>query len=270
MRICAVGTFWALLSVYSSFTFAAGKQGLADVAPRSATARVPEAVTAYRESLAAARNASPPILKLSGALDNEAQEAQALALADNRFTAHAKDAQGRALRVEVLGVYPLRESDAAAAPEFAPCVQQAKCFRVDAYNFGTGDGYVATVNFTQRRVLAVNRMVGIAPEISARLERTAIELARTSPLVEKTLGRVPTVQDFVMANTRTSLAKSRCERSGHLCVAPTIVEGNSALFVIVDLTDFRVAGVRWSKLGRSTARAKRSDRAAILRAGDEG
>jgi hypothetical protein len=213
---------------------------------------MPETVTIYKESLAAARLANPPVLKLSAPLTNDAQEAQALALRDPRFTAHARDAQGRAYRVEVLGVYPLRESDAVASAQFAVCMQNARCHRVDAYNFGTGDGYSAVVNVSARSVLGVNRMVGIAPEISARLERAAIELARTSPLVEKALGRVPAAQDFVMGATRTSLARSHCERSAHLCVAPTIVAGNSALFVIVDLTDFRVAGVRWNKLGRST------------------
>ncbi len=205
----------------------------------------------YRQSLATAQSTSPYVLRLFGQMGNEALEAQELALADARFSAHAR-VQGISLRAEIMGVYPLRDSDA-SQPDMAQCQKSTRCFRVEAYNFASNDGYVATVDQGAKKVLAVNKLLGIAPEISQRLERAAIELALNSPLVEKALKRKPQEADFVMATTRSSLAKSRCERSGHLCVAPTVVEGNSALFVIVDLTDFQVVGVRWNKLGRAGA-----------------
>jgi hypothetical protein len=245
--------FAVILSGYATAAFGAGKQGEAALparAERASAERLP-LIAAYRQSMKTAQGKAPFVLRLSGDLTNEALEAQELALADARFTGHAQS-QGRALRVEVLGVYPLRDSDV-SQPDMAQCQKSTRCFRVDAYNFATNDGYVATVDQGAKKVLAVNKLIGIAPEISARLERAAIELALSAPLVEKALKRKPVASDFVMATTRTSLAKSRCERSGHLCVAPTIVEGNSALFVIVDLTDFRVAGVRWNKLGRAAA-----------------
>jgi hypothetical protein len=240
-----------LIAVFSSYAFAAGRQGDAALPTRADAAAVEKLplIASYRQSLSGAQGKAPFVLRLFGEMGNDALEAQELALADARFTAHAQ-AQGKTLRAEVMGVYPLRESDV-SQPDMAQCQKAARCFRVDLYNFATNDGYVATVDQSGKRVLAVNKLTGIAPEISARLERAAITLAMHSPLVEKALKRKPVESDFVMATTRTSLAKSRCERSGHLCVAPTIVDGNSALFVIVDLTDFRVAGVRWNKLGRA-------------------
>jgi len=52
-----------------------------------------------------------------------------------------------------------------------------------------------------------------------------------------------------MANTKTALNESRCERSRHLCVAPTFMAGERALWAIVDLTEGTVVGIRWTDLG---------------------
>ena len=44
--------------------------------------------------------------------------------------------------------------------------------------------------------------------------------------------------------------KTKCERSKHLCVAPTfVVTGEKALWAIVDLTDLALVGVRWTQVG---------------------
>jgi hypothetical protein len=58
-----------------------------------------------------------------------------------------------------------------------------------------------------------------------------------------------------MANVKTALNGSQCERSHHLCVAPTFLrpaEGR-ALWAIVDLTDGKLVGVRWTDLGAGEA-----------------
>ena len=52
-----------------------------------------------------------------------------------------------------------------------------------------------------------------------------------------------------MAGTKTALNQSRCERSKHLCVAPTFIEGDGALWAIVDLTEGRLVGLRWTRVG---------------------
>ncbi|VAW43550.1 hypothetical protein MNBD_CHLOROFLEXI01-4487, partial [hydrothermal vent metagenome] len=65
------------------------------------------------------------------------------------------------------------------------------------------------------------------------------------------LGLQPDADAATMPNAKTSLNGSRCERSRHLCVAPTFLVDGRALFAIVDLTDERVVGARWTTLGTS-------------------
>jgi hypothetical protein len=52
-----------------------------------------------------------------------------------------------------------------------------------------------------------------------------------------------------MPNVKTALNDTQCERSRHLCVAPTFIVGDRALWAIVDLTDERLVGTRWTNLG---------------------
>ena len=66
------------------------------------------------------------------------------------------------------------------------------------------------------------------------------------------LGAKPGEDVALMANTKTALNQSRCERSQHLCVAPTFVQGEFALWAIVDLTDVVLVGTRWTRVGDAT------------------
>lgn len=56
----------------------------------------------------------------------------------------------------------------------------------------------------------------------------------------------------MMANTKTALKSSQCERSLHYCLAPTFKVGDRALWAIVDLTDNVLVGTRWTNLGALT------------------
>ena len=53
------------------------------------------------------------------------------------------------------------------------------------------------------------------------------------------------------AEFKTALNDSMCERSHHLCVAPTYVFEQDALWAIVDLTEGKLIGTRWTELGAS-------------------
>ncbi|MCB0320430.1 MAG: hypothetical protein KDD60_05840, partial [Bdellovibrionales bacterium] len=70
--------------------------------------------------------------------------------------------------------------------------------------------------------------------------------------------RLPRKEDALMAATKTSLHGTRCERSQHLCVAPTFVKEGRALWSIVDLTDLTLVGVRWTNVGESAPVTERS------------
>ncbi len=211
----------------------------------------------YRRQVTASLDATPSVLRLSGKLDAKQIEAQTIALADAKFLEGVRDkASNVALRNEVMGVYALRDSDI-VTPELQVCkatnASAARCMKVEMFLFAANDTRVAVVDLVAKKVLSVRTLIGIQPEISPTLEKIALELAAGSPLVATALGRAPSLDEFIMATSKASLAQTRCERSQHMCVAPTIVEGKTALFVVVDLTALKVVGVRWSKLGRAAS-----------------
>lgn len=240
----------ALLAVLLGFSFeawSAGRQGAS--VPLSTAVIEPASVVAYRQDIQRSLTRDPPVLALDVA-DLGAKTAQRLALRDPRFLDGSRDiASKRPLRNEIAGVYPLRDSDLVLA-ELQTCKASRSCYRVEMYLFAHNETRVAFVDTTQGRVLAVNRLATTQPEISARHRDLALDLASTSEVVRAQLGRTPRREEFLMGTTKTSLARTSCERTLHLCVAPTIVEGNSALFVVVDLTALRVVGTRWNKVGR--------------------
>lgn len=242
-------------SVGSGFVLAEGRAGSA-IARRQAgiAANESAALTSYRQSIARALGDSPAVLRLAGNLDARQREAQSIALADPKFIDGVRDkASNAALRNEIMGVYALRDSDI-VTPELQICKTAAnRCVRVEMFLFAANDTRVAVIDLATKKVLSVRTLMGIQPEISPALERIALELAAASPLVAAALGRAPSLDEFIMATSKASLAQTRCERSQHLCVAPTIVEGKTALFVVVDLTALKVVGARWSKLGRAAS-----------------
>lgn len=253
-------------SIGSSFAFAEGRAGSALAPPRPLSAQVraalPQAsdtpaLANYRRELSNSLTVTPAVLRLEARqgvrLSADEMTAQSIALADRRALEGTRDANTQSpLRTEVMGVYALRDSDI-VTPETHGCKASARCFRVELYLYAANDTRVIVVDVSSRRVLSVRTLSGVQPEISSRLERIALELAANSPLVATALGRAPTLDEFIMANSKASLAGTRCERSQHLCVAPTLVEGKTALFVVVDLTALRVVGARWSKLGRAAS-----------------
>ncbi|MEP6903660.1 MAG: hypothetical protein ABJA66_18200, partial [Actinomycetota bacterium] len=192
---------------------------------------------------------TPPILLLEG-LDETQNLAQNLAVKDERFQRETRDAKSNEpLLNEIFGVYPLRESDFIG--QTAGC-RQSKCFRVEMYNFATNLTTTAVVDTNAQKVLVVTRIPQSQPDIPPALTELAKHLATTAKEVKAALGG--TAENPLMANTKTSLNRTKCERSGHLCVAPTFISGEKALWAIVDLTDLALVGVRWTQVG-STGKA---------------
>ncbi len=252
-RICVSLVFAVAGALLGSAPVAAeGRAGTALSSRASAATEARAAIATYRAQIANALRLPLPVMRSSASLDARQQDAQSLALADARFVEGVRDKSANAsLRNEIMGVYVLRDSDM-VTPDLQVCKSAAnRCYRVEMFLFALNDTRIAVVDVAAKRVLSVRTLVGIQPEISPTLERIALELAASSPLVVTALGRAPSLDEFIMATSKASLAKTRCERSQHLCVAPTIVEGNTALFVVVDLTALRVVGARWSKTGRS-------------------
>ncbi|MBL7727615.1 MAG: hypothetical protein JNM68_08020, partial [Dinghuibacter sp.] len=123
------------------------------------------------------------------------------------------------------------------------------CFRVEMYNYALNLSSVAVTDVAKQTVVWVNHYPQSQPDLPPHLKKLAIDIAVASPEVAEALGYKPGSNEALMAATKTSLNRTRCERSRHLCVAPTFLKDGKALWTIVDLTDHRVAGIRWTGTG---------------------
>ena len=216
------------------------------------TAQLQQAVPALAERakrIETSLKANPPVLLMSDPLDENQKQAQTLAVANPQMQKEMRDPASNApVRAEIMGVYPARESDYTDATQ--SCKQSQSCYRVEMYNYAFNYSMIAIVDVGTKNVLAVNRIADSQPDISLSLTKLATEIAVNSPEVSQALGYKPDIATAVMPNGKTSLSQSRCERSRHLCVAPTFIKGETALWAIVDLTDGNLVGVRWTDLGR--------------------
>ena len=206
-------------------------------------------------SLAACAPAAIPIdnslvKPYSGDLDRHQQTAEALALNYEDLKAAVVDpVSGETLRSEVFGVYPARPSD--LSQDKTAC-QGKDCYRVDVYNYATNTTISIIVNVKERKVVQFVALESVQPDIPPYLAEKAIEIASNSPKVVEALGFDPSEVDPLYYNVKTSLKNTACEISGHLCVAPTYIVEDRGLWAIVDLTDERLVGVRWTDMGEST------------------
>lgn len=162
------------------------------------------------------------------------------------------------MRNEVMNVYQTRESD--LNPQTKNLCTNGNCFKVEIFNFTMNKSISLIVNIDTKLVIGASIMNQSQPEISPRLKKIALEMAALSPEVVEALGYKPDESSAVMTSTKTSLNKSRCERSQHLCVAPTFVKEDKALWAIVDLTDLRLIGIRWTNVGVPEPAAHVSER----------
>lgn len=216
----------------------------------------PESVS-YRAKISQILATPLPVLVLSNLAAPKAK-AQKILLADARLKQYLFHPNtNEPLRNEVMSVKPTLPGDRVGDARHC---QPDQCYRVDIYNFFHNATISAMVDIGQQKVLTIGALLETQPELSPRLEALAIAIAKNEADVRfevnrymKFLGKEQTTEQIVplMAGVKSALKNSLCERSKHLCVAPTYVLGTQALWVIVDLTDMRVAGIRWTYLGKS-------------------
>lgn len=187
-----------------------------------------------------------PVLLCKDSLSSNQQLAQIIALNAPSFIQYIKNEAGLPYRNEIFGVYPSRESDFTENNKPADIT---KIFRVEMYNYGLNLSSIALIDIQQGKAIGVNHIPQTQPDIPANLKDLAVQIAINSPEVKEALGFKPGNSMTLMASTKTSLNRTRCERSHHLCVAPTFVKNDKALWAIVDLTDFRLVGTRWTNIG---------------------
>ena len=169
-----------------------------------------------------------------------------LAVSDPRFLFFVADSAAHTTyRNEIFSVELLSPGEISKLP----LCKNARCYRVELFNFTRNLSTIAIIDLSTKTVLSVQHFPDSQPEIPEHLTKIATQIAAYSPAVLKALGKAPDQGDFIMASTKTALNGTRCERSLHLCVAPTFVDGQRALWTIVDLTEPRVVGTRWTEWG---------------------
>jgi hypothetical protein len=214
----------------------------------------------YEKKLANVLASDTPILPLENIDDPQAELAQSLLLADPRLKAAMFEREsGKPLRSEVMSIKPALPGDRVGVN--TSC-WEGGCYRVDLYNFFYNATATALVDTSKKQVVSISSIGESQPELSARLKELANAIANHEPAVQYEIERytkfmqkrgVEENVSALMSDTKTALNNTLCERSKHLCVAPTFVLGDRALWVIVDLTDLKVVGLRWTKVGQNEA-----------------
>ena len=199
------------------------------------------------EEFKAAMQQPMPVLLCRDTLSNNQKLAQLIALNDPGFTRFTREEGTKEpYRSEIFGVYPARESDMG---NVKGAYDLSDCYRVEMYNYPLNLTSIAIINLKQQKTLKSNYQSQTAPDLSKYLTSLATKIAVESPEVQQALGVKPEEKDALMAATKTSLNRTRCERSRHLCVAPTFVKEGKALWAIVDLTEHKLVGIRWTNVG---------------------
>ncbi len=220
----------------------------------SSALKIPE-VKDYFKRLETTLSQSNPILLLFDLKEAERVEAQEIAIQHPNFQKYLKENTTQInARNEIFGVYPARMSDFTA--QTAITFRKGGCYRVEMYNYALNLTTVGIVSLPEHKLVATYYTPYTQPDIPLYLKDIALKIAASSPQVQKALGYKPNAKDALMPDTKTALNRSRCERSKHLCVAPTFVKGGKALWAIVDLTDFRLVGIRWTNVGTNTIPVK--------------
>ena len=204
-------------------------------------------VNSHVDEIKTAMQNANPVLLCRDSLSAAQKAAEQTALKDATFMQNVRDAKTQLpYRNEIFNVVPARESDLAGTKGI---VNIADCYSVEMYNYPLNLTTIALVNGKEQKVIAVRTQEQAQPEIPSYLKKLAIKIAVNSPEVQQAYGIKPNEADALMANTKTALNRTRCERSRHLCVAPTFVKDGKALWAIVDLTDYKLVGVRWTNTG---------------------
>ncbi|MBN8589048.1 MAG: hypothetical protein J0L94_12090 [Rhodothermia bacterium] len=202
---------------------------------------------AQAKMVAALQNAVP-VIKLEN-LTAQQQFAQEVALQHPFFKQNLfeKDTN-KPLRNEIFGIYQARPTDYRSEQIAAACASGG-CYRVEMYNYPLNITTIGLVNTASNTMLDGYIMNQAQPNIPAFLKDVALEIAVNAPEVATALGFKPSTDQALMSDTKTALNQTRCERSKNLCVAPTFVKGDRALWAIVNLTEMKLVGVRWTNVG---------------------
>lgn len=200
-------------------------------------------LAARKARIAAVLKDSFPVLRLSFP-DTSAQAiCQELLIHEPRLRDFYFTKEGPTLN-EIFSISKMQPGDAYGNHQTC-----ATCYRAELYNYALNATMRAIIDPVSRQVVDVTYFQAMQPDIYPELAALAVEIAAQDTSVISHLGYTPDSKKAKMSSTKTALNRTKCQRSLHLCVAPTFVQGDKALWAIVDLTDLKVAGVKWTNVG---------------------
>ena len=211
--------------------------------------KIPE-LKYYHDRVMESLKNDPPVLLLDDKeiRDKKQKIAQDIAIKNKDFIRDVYDRETNApIRNEIMNVRLALPSD---IPPKTRCNKE-DCYRVSMYNYFWNSTVIALVDVKKGRVINIKRIIDGQAELNKRLTDIAINIAINSPEVIDALGINPEEKEATMSNVKTALNGTKCERSKHLCVAPTFLNhlNKKALWAIVDLTDWKLVGIAWTELG---------------------
>ncbi len=219
------------------------KQDYSDLAKK-----IPE-LAFYERELKKVLRSNQPILLLpqNELIDDKHRQAQDIAVMNAKFVQdiRIRDTQ-EPLRTEIMTIRKALPSDLANTKIK---ISSDEYYRVEMYNYYHNTTTIGIVDLQSKKLININTFSGAQADVNKRLTDIAVSIATNSQAVIQALGIKPGDKLATMSNVKTSLNGTKCERSKHLCVAPTFVVDNRALWCIVDLTDFSLVGTRWTELG---------------------
>ena len=149
---------------------------------------------------------------------------------------------------EIFSISKARPSD---LPNGSAMMNMENLYRVEMYNYALNATIIGFVDVAHKQVINIIFYKETQPDIPPHLVELAMEMARNDTAVINEYGEHKLDQKPIMAGTKTALNRTKCQRSKHICVAPTFVKGDKALWAIVDLTDLNIAGVKWTQVGET-------------------
>lgn len=149
---------------------------------------------------------------------------------------------------EIFSISKARPSD---IPNGSEMMNMENLYRVEMYNYALNASIMGFVDLVHKQVTNIIFYKETQPDVPPHLVELAMEMAINDTAVINEYGEHKLDQKPIMAGTKTALNRTKCQRSKHLCVAPTFVKGDKALWAIVDLTDLNIAGVKWTQVGET-------------------
>ena len=190
-----------------------------------------------------------PVIPLRQSNVSDAEKIQTILIKDPQLAdLYVHKFSGGKMLNEIFSISEARPSD---LPQGVNVKSKENYYRLEMYNYALNLSIIAIVSKREQKVIHLTTYKETQPDVPPHLVELANYIARHDTSVIHAYGENYEDVQPLMPGTKTALNRTKCQRSKHLCVAPTFVKNDKALWAIVDLTDLKVAGIRWTQVGET-------------------